>query len=596
MAVSKPTKGFFEQDQRNKVGRSTSLVHAATNKMRQPRPAQWHRPHNKAPLSETSGNVQTAKPPIPATSQAKSKLKAFEFVKGPSDENLPDADTNDDSADSNHDGGDEESAFAEVHGNKPTSPAKSGAAALLSTPHLPHANTFPCTPGTRLPLEDLIGSFEETTKKAQPTDQTPEEHIGWIPNSSSALLTPNRKRKRARSSSPSCPTTSSQRNETLAFFPGTAAEAEKQTPEADPAADLWKRYATEKQADGTAHSPDFGHLVFQLSPRATETPASKNAGLRRWASAGNDWPSSKCKRRRTTAKSNVTLWQDEQVAESGSKSKVAAMVDKLQESLATQRLANPPPKPAIRVEGPSSSSPLPETGAADSFNSVPSASPLDAKQAAGPTRSDNHHHQQQQSKPNAHTTKGPQIRQPADKAQHMSESHHTTMPPLDSIISAPLHLQSKAPLPAYKRPSITRVPSTNMQQHSATLVPPPAKATLSTDLDEFADDLDLSAEDLEELMTQPPPLHQRPLHQIPAHPNPPAQQQLNPDQHQHSAPFHEVAGHAGQPIYVNDFDDDDDEFGGNDIDEASLAQAEFSATQAFRASLSNSNVSHVRSR
>jgi hypothetical protein len=103
------------------------------------------------------------------------------------------------------------------------------------------------------------------------------------------------------------------------------------------------------------------------------------------------------------------------------------------------------------------------------------------------------------------------------------------------------------------------------------------------EFDEFGDDLELSAEDLQELMTQPPPLHQRPLHQIPAHPNPPLQQKI--DAGTGSAGDTGHPGLAKQLIVLDEFDDDDDEFGCNDFDEVALAQAELSATQAIRASL-----------
>jgi hypothetical protein len=111
-----------------------------------------------------------------------------------------------------------------------------------------------------------------------------------------------------------------------------------------------------------------------------------------------------------------------------------------------------------------------------------------------------------------------------------------------------------------------------------------------SEIDEFGDDLDLTAEDLDEIMTQPPPLHQRPLHQIPAHPDPPPQQPLSVEEHQPPANANERSGQACQHIHIYD---DDDEFGCEEIDEAALVQVEINATQAFRASLSNSHKRHV---
>ena len=366
-------------------------------------------------------------------------------------------------------------------------------------------------------------------------------------------------------------------------FAGAATQGENTTPDADPAADLWKRYAAGEQADGASLLPDLGPMAFQGSPRPLETPA-KNAVFRRWASTGNDWPSSKNKRRKLNPRSSIGIWQADQAADSGIKSKVAAMVDKLQETLASQNLANAQANAIVRAEGPSSSSPLPETGAAESFNVTSAESPLQAKQgpftakATVPEMND----------------EAPQPLKPLGRPSQGYRSEHTNAQQnqlVESMLSAPLHLQSKAPLPAYKRPSITRAPSVNLQPRVT--APTAAPVTSNADLDEFGDDLDLTAEDLDELMTQPPPLHLRPLHQIPPHPDPPAPRELSFDELRPRANVQHGNGTACQPIQMNDFDDDDDEFGCGDIDDAALVQVEISATQAYRASLFNSHQRHV---
>jgi DNA replication ATP-dependent helicase Dna2 len=150
------------------------------------------------------------------------------------------------------------------------------------------------------------------------------------------------------------------------------------------------------------------------------------------------------------------------------------------------------------------------------------------------------------------------------------------------VMPAPLHLQSKAPLPAFRRPSIRRTPSdTNPRQASMPAPPaapvPPHMPTLTEDLDEFGDDMEFSVEDLDELMSQP--LQNRSLHDIPAHPNPPPQQQ--PLQQ----PLQEV---ASELIELADDDFDDDEFACDDLDETSFIEAELQATQAYRASRTSS--------
>lgn len=556
--------------------------------MLQQKPAQWRRSnHDRPALSEASPNIAPAKPPIPPTRQAKSKLKAIQFIAGQPEE-APTEDGEQGSEDKEMAQEDSEGMrVATVHKSSTfgaSSAPKRGTEATTSsqsaskTPQLPHANTFPCTPGARLPLEDLIGNFDESARKPEPKEQSPEEQLGWIPNSSSSLLTPHRKRKRAKSSSPSCPTTSSQRQEASAFFVGNGTQGDKRSPEADPTADLWQRYGAGKDSVDGLKVPDFSHLI-QASPRPLETPV-KNAGLRRWASTGNDWPSSKNKRRRTDSRTSMSVWKGEQQTETCGKSKVATMVEKLQESLATQKLAQSVSKPAMSVEPPSSSSPLPEVGL-ESCGNVPSASPLQARQQQPVSRA----------APSA-VPRPPQPRLDTRKPVYISsdgpapvDNNMRDVQLPDVVKPAPLHLQSKAPLPAYRRPAMARAPSNSGRQYPVkfTSEPAPVLPAVTEDFDEFGDAFDLSAEDLDELVSQKP-LEQRSLHEIPPHPNPPPQQQSVLDQGDASV----------LPQTVIDVDDD--EFGDDDLDEDTLAEAEFSATQAYRASHTSFNTVCVQSR
>lgn len=570
------------------------------------RPGQWHRGNNNNNsnvLAEKDANALPSKPPIPPTAQAKSKLKAFQFIAGGPQESRVEAPEK--QVEGNESGQEEGSAVkvANMGGvstakgassapQRPSEPTTSSESGTSKTPQLPHANTFPCTPGARLPLEDLIGNFDEDARRPEPQEQSPEEQIGWIPNSSSTLLTPHRKRKRARSSSPSCPTTSSQRQEASAFFGGSGTQSEKKTPEADPTADLWLRYGAGKDIGDTLKLPDFSHLMAQASPRPLETPV-KSAGLRRWASTGNDWPSSKSKRRRTDARTSISVWQDGRQTESGEKSTVATMVEKIQETLATQRLAQSESKPAAKVEAPASSDPLPEVGAESSDN-PPIASPLQAKQTHAPIAEPMQAKQQEPVVRPAQTKVSRPIRPPVPSYTANNVSSDGPAPNAigqqqfsDVVQPPPLHLQSKAPLPAYRRPAMTRAPSGSgrlypTKQPSQT-APAPALPAVTEDLDEFGDAFDLSAEDLDELVSQVP-LNQRPLHAIPAHPNPPPQRTIVIDE-EAAAPPAEMA-----------IDVDEDEFGDDDLDEDTLVEAEFNATQAHRASHSSSNNVCVRTR
>ncbi|KAK4506536.1 hypothetical protein PRZ48_000268 [Zasmidium cellare] len=531
------TKSFFDQDHQRK-----------------PRPGQWsRRPHDRPPTNETPTNPAPPKPPIPATSQAKSKLQAFQFVAaGPVE--TPKENT----ATADHNMGDESgSGSLSAQSNKTD-----------GTPQLPHANTFPCTPGARLPLEDLIGNCDETIQK-EPVHESPEEQIGWHPQSSSDLLTPNqRKRKRAKSSSPSCPNTSSQQERASGFFGESGAPSAKKTPAADPATDLWQRYANGRANGETLNIPEIGNLIFQASPRPIETPV-KGGPLRRWASTGNDWPSTKNKKRCTGTRQSINVWQDQTAVESGGKSKVATMVQKIQETLASQKLEQAQAKAVARTaDAPSSSSPLPEIGA-EGFPTPAAVSPLQSRQAnvKSPLRTVQPPLRIQELKP---PSQRPQFR-PTQSGGFRTESSRPVGDPLNPGTAGSLHLHSKAPLPAYKRPSITKAPS---QPKVPQVIAPPRAPAANKDFDDFGDDaFDLTADDLDELLSQAP-VEQRALYDIPQHPNPPSQVQSK------AIPQDAPPRPQAETITL----DDDDEFGDDDLDEDSFVQAEFSATQAQRMS------------
>ncbi|KAK1078636.1 DNA replication endonuclease-helicase Dna2 [Friedmanniomyces endolithicus] len=556
------TKGFFEEGHNVK-----------------PRPGQWHRGHsNKQPLNERDPNAALAKPAIPATSQSKTKLKAFQFTPNRTeqsdDEPREQARASEEQERSEAPVG---GSTSNIQGNSSSAPEKSAgmatspqAAAGMATllPQLPHANTFPCTPGARLALEDLIGNFDENVRKKQPQpEHSPEEQLGWIPNSSNTLLTPHRKRKRAKSSSPSCSATSSQRQEASVFFAANGTQGERRTPDPDPTKVLWQTYGAGDDSEGTFKLPQFSHIAAQASPRPNETPI-KSAGFRRWASTGNDWPTSKNKRRRMDSRTSVSLWRDEQQVGVNNKSRVAEMIEKIQETLATEKLAQSAAKQPAEAEAPTSSSPVPEPAEASHAVDV---SPLQVKwqppvwpKPPGTAR-------MPQAVEHLSTTCN------LPSGDSMLERNATPILEILSDVVKPtsLHLQSKAPLPAFKRPSITRTTSTSGRQYPTKQPSPPlpiAPAPLLNDMDEFGDDFDLTAEDLDELVSQVP-LDQRPLHAIPPHPDLPVPQAMflsQPPQ----APREAI------PLE----NDSDDEFGGDDLDADVLAQAEISATQAYRAS------------
>ncbi|KAK5116012.1 hypothetical protein LTR62_000468 [Meristemomyces frigidus] len=557
------TNGFFEQH------------HKPAHK-----PQQWRQSSvSKQPLGEIDPNVARPKPSIPATSQTKSKLKAFQLIPGQPEE-LVRADEVVGQPSSDQSQGDEMLSVPTHTYERSSAPL-----ATTKTPQLPHAHTFPCTPGERLPLDDLIGNFDENAKPPVEEEMSPEEQLGWMPQSSSTL-TPHARRKRARSSSPSCPATSSQRQEASMFFTGNLTQGEKKTPETDVTAALWQIYGGGKDGGSALKLLDFGQLVAQASPRPLETPVKSVGGFRRWASTGNEWPTSKNKRRRTDARTSIGLWSEEAQVESGGKSRVADMVNKLQETLATQRLAQSTTKAQDR-EWPSSSSPLPETRDVDLHRSDGSATdnrpqlpellqapavmvsapaePVKAKLCDASRRS----------QPNEAQSRYAPTVEAQDLFSDGLDVHHniprTMLLAPDSVMPAPLHLQNKKALPAYKRPTVNASGRQYPVKQSSLPSQAPATPKAVAELDEFGDDFELTAEDLDELASQVP-LEQRSLYQIPAHPNPPPQQPFPPG------------------LTTTTLDDDDDEFGGDDLDADAFVQAEFSATQAFAASRPSTNI------
>lgn len=393
---------------------------------------------------------------------------------------------------------------------------------------LPHANTFPSTPSDKLTLDELIGNVDESRFK-KPTEESPEEILGWNPNSSNPATTPGRKRKRAQSSSPGWPSAASQTAEQ-----GLGISTLHKTPITDPAAELWQRYGGRDQNGGKLPDVSF---ALQATPRPLETPL-KTAGLRRWASAGNEWPSNRSKRQRTNP---TKVWQDGQRPTNG-QSKVAAMIEKIQEiqeNLASQQLS----KQHSRKDDPSSSSPLPDVGATFS----PARSPLNLRKPAPP--------------------------QP-QRAIIMAPSRPSQV---SGAINGAARLSQKGPQQSGRSPQGTRPSSRHGQGHIAkrdssgldeAAVVPPKITIAADDLDEFAmdafDDFDeneiVSKSQLApiSLATPKPAKESRP----------------------ESIPMQIDA--ADLAAFDADFDDInvDDEFGLDDEDEEGFLEAELCATQA----------------
>ena len=235
----------------------------------------------------------------------------------------------------------------------------------------------PATPATRLPLADLIGNVDEAAKRRVPQDVSPEDQLHWVPNSScSATKTPvSKSRKRAASSSPA----SSQHDLSVHFSreeQSVSSELIKQTyrtPQADPLAELWNRYApatSSKEALQALPQPVFHPLMNEASPRSPGVRTSSGKkGLRRWASEGNQLLNSRTKKRKTTAavyrEQIEDTFTDHEIqmkcvaADAPRTSRVGLIVERMQETLLKQPLVS------HDSDDPSSSSPLPERGIND---------------------------------------------------------------------------------------------------------------------------------------------------------------------------------------------------------------------------------------
>lgn len=263
--------------------REQCSVQCIANDKVQQRQGQWQRSNTH------SGSIppkpQPPRPPISVSAKTKSKLQQFQFQDTGGDESsgLPhltetnkvtEADTNSTENDPNKE-------------NK-----------ISSDPTLISASAV--TPASRLAWQDLMGA--EDADKQHKDKTSPDERLQWhIEDGHDAAdtspLLPRRRKKRARSSSPiSSPAVEKMRT------PVVNVKKLKQamdSPRADPALDLWDRFAVgapDSKNPLGATNPALAHLMVSSSPRASKDalPSSSGNSLRRAISCGMHWP----KRRR----------------------------------------------------------------------------------------------------------------------------------------------------------------------------------------------------------------------------------------------------------------------------------------------------------
>ena len=523
------------------------------------------------PKTDKTTNVMPG-PAIDPSTQIKNKLKAFAFIEGrPQPE--PAADT---SNKENASGPAAETSKAAEEVKQQDMP-------------VPSKTLPPSTPAARLPLADLIGAAEEPSKRHTALAISPEERVIWQQGGND--VTPNtrplRKRKRSRSSSPA----SASQNEASAFFPGDNEAFDLQnlhkslkTPQADPAADLWSRYAVDtdsKTTPSAAKAPAFAHLIDKSSPHSSATAGSVS-GLRRWASCGVEFPSAtKPKRRRIShnPQEQKALNPKDAAAEPDKSeakgSKVGRLVERIQETLARSAPAGSP-------QGPSSSSPLPENGRVGYTECVSPLQRLEPVIEQAETKS---------SPPTGSNADGSKIGVNASRKSPQSSSTEFGDPDIDMDMVEVIETQQRAfannqpPVPE-RNDAIATIDVTIAAVGSDVEVPinstspKPPGGKRSDDFDDFVEDGDAFAADLQIVAamydTRPP------VAETTQQPRAPDSMPLptgnDNSEQQNAVDAADVAALAN----IIDLDSDED-FGGDDIDEEGLVAAEAVATQHFQA-------------
>ncbi|RMZ68897.1 hypothetical protein GMOD_00002785 [Pyrenophora seminiperda CCB06] len=353
--MSTRQRSFFDQDQKPKQHRG---------QWKRPRNGAFpHHPNNHATLP--TRQVATGPPIMPST-QTRTKLKAFQFTHGtPTVESVKAREA-------------EKENLPAALGKPPRSMATPKANRVTKdvgttnkTPKLPTIIDCPppSTPATtRLPLADLVGNIDDSSRNTLPPIASPEEQLIWRGSQAVNTPLPRKNKKRARSSSPVAPSQDDNKHD--------LARKDITTPQADPAMELWSRYTNSKGTPSVNKNVAFAHLINESSPRSAAAAGSVN-GLRRWASCGVEFPASNRKRRRV----NGGFQQEKEIPEDvfagasssagtmleqPAKPDIASMVQRMRECVSK-------PQPRIQSQLPSSSSPLPGPG---DRQGVSSGSPL----------------------------------------------------------------------------------------------------------------------------------------------------------------------------------------------------------------------------
>jgi DNA replication ATP-dependent helicase Dna2 len=479
---------------------------------------------------------------MPST-QARTKLKAFQFIEGvPTEENLRRR---------------EEEKENQLVASQPKETPKTSKVmdfdlSNSKTPKFVHSKTCPppSTPATRLPLADLVGNADDSRRNLPQPEISPEEQLGW--HGSQPTNTPiPRKRKRARSSSP---VVASQEELKMVDI-----QKNEHTPVADPATELWNKYTSNKGVPSANKTVTFAHLINESSPRSS-AQAGSVSGLRRWASCGVEFPTSATKKRRTKGmfkpaqdvSGDVFSSSDGVVEGQTEKPKLADMLQRMRDALPQTR------SKMSSQQLPSSSSPLPEVGAGFEPLSEPSDSPIQQRQKR---EQDVNGSQSVEEDMNAID----EATNVVDAVHQRSSASSDDFGDIDLEMVDALEISQRAP--EYFKNQVTAqtapVKPASEVQPQLTEASPAPKASAGSD-DEFDIDEDSFAADLEQVASL---YDNRPEVT-------PSCDKVQPPELQRD----DVAKKVTSPVVHVIEDDSDDDFG-EDIDADEFAAAEVAATQ-----------------
>jgi DNA replication ATP-dependent helicase Dna2 len=414
----------------------------------------------------------------------------------------------------------------------------------------------PSTPATRLPLAELVGNVDDSSRHPVRAAVSPEEQLCW--RGSQPILTPLSRKKRARSSSPAGP---SQED------PKGSMRRNAHTPQMDPATELWEIYRNDKGTTG-GKAVAFAHLISESSPRSSATAGSVG-GLRRWASCGVEFPTSARKRRKTTGVfDSITEPVEDVFHQPSSEGGPGRSPEKSDMAVLLQKMRAAIPKPQI----PSSSSPLPEPD----------------RQAPNAMESPLRRHDREDSDQTVDTSKtieeekdfvddadfAVEDKEYADDDDLVAEERRSSGSSdefgdadFDDDMVDILETSTLPSKPPEKHVSTFTEPANPASNTIPSLQAPAHSVNDADSDDEFGLDEDIFAADLEQVAS---------LYDTREDESPREQLHVEELVDDRISSTHTVP--AAPPVIVVD-DDDDDDFG-DDIDADEFAAAEFAATQA----------------